>query len=394
MGCLKLTYGEYRGKIIKMSKSNKDKKQNVIQISVGGVITIVVTIAIAAIGATWLVASNIMSLNKDVKAINKELNTASTERKEMYSYLYNDEGVKDQLGNISDDIAEIKKFLNSPTINASADAQECIDVSIEDNHISTSTSSISADTCIGTDSDGKAYIAKDLIGQTILLTFNQDNKEIYFMGQYNNKYHWDGYCVTNTYDAVGLLDGVCESNFDDGTRLDYESFYRSDNQEEWIYTDRDCKKDVNEGISIKYKLDYSKQKNFTITNVRVSDIIYIEDMKNCENKQILSYYDGITSDGVYNDNTGNAYLVRYNNEGFVNVFYQGCFKNGYFNDTNALEIVLDESVGINKYFVYQGKFSNGKRLSDEGIKYVTQEEINTILKENECPDDLKWYSGK
>ena len=76
------------------------------------------------------------------------------------------------------------------------------------------------------------------------------------------------------------------------------------------------------------------------------------------------------------------------------MFYKGCFKDGNFDDANAIEIVLDESVVINKYFVYQGKFSNGKRLSDEGIKYITQDEINTILKDNECPDDLKWYSEK
>lgn len=389
MGCLKLTYGEYRGKIIKMP-SDKKKKKKVPKAIVN------ILYAIIPIYLGWL-GAQIFSLGKDVRENNIRINTIDDVNKKIDSL----EGKIDSIDNglngkdgIYSRLSSVETLVNISAINASSDTQEYIDISVVDNNISTSTSSISADTCIGTDSDGKAYIAKDLIGQTILLTFDQGNKEVYFLGQYNNKYHWDGYCVTNTYDAVGLLDGVCESNFDDGTRLDYESFYRSDNQEEWIYTDRDCKKDVNEGISTKYKLDYSKQKNFTITNARVSDIIYIEDMKNCENKQILSYYDGITSDGVYNDNTGNAYLVRYNNEGFVNVFYQGCFKNGYFDDTNALEIVLDESVGINKYFVYQGKFSNGKRLSDEGIKYVTQEEINTILKDNECPDDLKWYSEK
>lgn len=396
MGCLKLN-DEHKGKIITMpKKKQKDKKQNVIQISVGGVITIVVTIAIAAIGGTWLIAGNITSLKKDVKAINTKLNTASSEIKEMKEYLYADGGVKDQLGELSNNMDSVTELLNITAIKANVTTEEYINsnVSVVDNNISNSTSSFSADTCIGTDSEGKAYIAKDLIGKTILLTFDQGDKETYFLGQYNDKYHWDGYCVINTYSTDGILNGVSESNFDDGNRLDYESFYLSDNQDEWIYSDRDCKNDSNEGISISYKLNYDKQKNFTLTNARASDMVYVENMQSYDNKEILSYYDGSTSNGAYNDNSGNAYLVRYNEDGFVSVFYKGCFKDGNFDDANAIEIVLDESVGINKYFVYQGKFSNGKRLSDEGIKYITQDEINTILKDNECPDDLKWYSEK
>lgn len=233
-----------------------------------------------------------------------------------------------------------------------------------------------------------------MIRQTILLTYTQDDKEVYFLGQYNDSYHWDGYCVTNTYNADGVLNGICESNFDDGTRLDYESFYLSDMKNEWIYTDRDCIKDINEGLSIRYKLQYVEQKNFTITNVRVSDIMFIEDLESCDNKTILSYYDGITSNELYNDNTGDAYLIKYNVYGFVSVFYKGCFKDGYFEDTNAFEIVLDESNGINKYFLYQGKFDNGQRDSEDGIRYVTQEEIDAIIEENGCPDDLNWYLGK
>lgn len=391
MGCLKLLKDERKGKIITMpKKKQEDKKQNVIQISVGGVITIVITIALAAISASWIISGSITSLNKDVKSINTKLNTANSEIKEMKEYLYADGGVKDQLGELSNNMDSITELLNITAIKANVTTEEYINsnVSVVDNNVSNSTSSFSADTCIGTDSEGKAYIAKDLIGQTILLTFDQGDKETYFLGQYNDKYHWDGYCVINTY-TDGVLNGVSESNFDDGNRLNYESFYLSDNQGEWIYTDRDCKEDSNDGISIRYKLDYDKQKNFTLTNARASDIIYVENLTSYDNKEVLSYYVGSTSDGVYNDNSGDAYLVRYNEDGFVNVFYKGCFQNGSFDDTNAVEIVFDSS--NDRYFLYQGTFVDGKRTSDDGIEYVTQNEIDTILKENECPNDLKWY---
>lgn len=362
---------------------------------IGAIFTIVSLLAIL-FGAYNYVESKFDKLNDKLNECLKkdEISNLTTDVSEMREYLYSDDGVKDQLGEFSDKMDKVTNLLNITAIKADVTTEEYIrsNVSIVDNDISNSTSSISSDTCIGTDSEGNVYIAKNLVDKTILLTYTEDDKEIYFLGQYNKNYHWNGYCVINTYDADGKLNSINESNFDDGNRLDYESFYLSDKQNEWIYTDRDCKKETNEGISIRYKSNFSKQKNFTATNVRVSDLIYIESMKEYDNKEILSYYMGKTSNGVYNDDSGNAYLVMYNSEGFVSVYYKGNFKDGYFEDENAIEIVLDESYNINKYFLYNGGFTRGERISDDGIKYITQDEINTILKENGCKDNFTWYS--
>lgn len=409
MGCLNLKKYKHESRIIKMPK----KKKNVIQeensnnvnnkkISakaiieiIGDIFTIVSLLAIL-FGAYNYVESKFDKLNDKLNECLKkdEISNLTTDVSEMREYLYSDDGVKDQLGEFSDKMDKVTNLLNITAIKADVTTEEYIrsNVSIVDNDISNSTSSISSDTCIGTDSEGNVYIAKNLVDKTILLTYTEDDKEIYFLGQYNKNYHWNGYCVINTYDADGKLNSINESNFDDGNRLDYESFYLSDKQNEWIYTDRDCKKETNEGISIRYKSNFSKQKNFTATNVRVSDLIYIESMKEYDNKEILSYYMGKTSNGVYNDDSGNAYLVMYNSEGFVSVYYKGNFKDGYFEDENAIEIVLDESYNINKYFLYNGGFTRGERISDDGIKYITQDEINTILKENGCKDNFTWYS--
>lgn len=409
MGCLNLKKYKHESRIIKMPK----KKKNVIQeensnnvnnqkisakaiIEIIGFILTILTILSLLFGAYNYVESKFDKLNDKLNECLKkdEISNLTTDVSEMREYLYSDDGVKDQLGEFSDKMDKVTNLLNITAIKADVTTEEYIknNVSIVDNDISDSTSSISPDTCIGTDFDGKVYIAKNLIDQTILLTYTEDDKEIYFLGQYNKNYHWNGYCVINTYDADGKLNGINESNFDDGNRLDYESYYLSDKQNEWIYTDRDCKKETNEGISIRYKSNFSKQKNFTATNVRVSDLIYIESMKEYDNKEILSYYMGKTSNGVYNDDSGNAYLVMYNSEGFVSVYYKGNFKDGYFEDENAIEIVLDESYNINKYFLYNGGFTRGERISDDGIKYITQDEINTILKENGCKDNFTWYS--
>lgn len=409
MGCLNLKKYKHESRIIKMPK----KKKNVIQeensnnvnnkkisakaiIEIIGAIFTIVSLLAILFEAYNYVESKFDKLNDKLNECLKkdEISNLTTDVSEMREYLYSDDGVKDQLGEFSDKMDKVTNLLNITAIKADVTTEEYIrsNVSIVDNDISNSTSSISSDTCIGTDSEGNVYIAKNLVDKTILLTYTEDDKEIYFLGQYNKNYHWNGYCVINTYDADGKLNSINESNFDDGNRLDYESFYLSDKQNEWIYTDRDCKKETNEGISIRYKSNFSKQKNFTATNVRVSDLIYIESMKEYDNKEILSYYMGKTSNGVYNDDSGNAYLVMYNSEGFVNVYYKGNFKDGDFEDENAIEIVLDESDNINKYFLYNGGFTRGERISDDGIKYITQDEINTILKENGCKDNFTWYS--
>lgn len=406
---LKFEKYKHESRIIKMPK----KKKNVIQeensnnvnnkkisakaiIEIIGAIFTIVSLLAILFGAYNYVESKFDKLNDKLNECLKkdEISNLTTDVSEMREYLYSDDGVKDQLGEFSDKMDKVTNLLNITAIKADVTTEEYIrsNVSIVDNDISNSTSSISSDTCIGTDSEGNVYIAKNLVDKTILLTYTEDDKEIYFLGQYNKNYHWNGYCVINTYDADGKLNSINESNFDDGNRLDYESFYLSDKQNEWIYTDRDCKKETNEGISIRYKSNFSKQKNFTATNVRVSDLIYIESMKEYDNKEILSYYMGKTSNGVYNDDSGNAYLVMYNSEGFVSVYYKGNFKDGYFEDENAIEIVLDESYNINKYFLYNGGFTRGERISDDGIKYITQDEINTILKENGCKDNFTWYS--
>lgn len=403
MECLKLENDNHKRGVAGMSRQKGNSKK-VIQISLGGVIAIIVTVAVAAIGATWLIANkfgdikgSIVALSKDVSKMSTQLNEVNTEVSRMRDYLYNDGGVKDQLGDLTTDVAEIQELLNQKPLAASSDLADDINkTSVEPNNISTTKSSFESTTVIGTDSSGHTYIAKDLIGKTILITFVQDNKEIYFLGQYNENYHWDGYCVTNTYSLNGSLHGICESTFDDGNRLDYESFYRSETKDEWIHTKRNCTKDkngqaVNEGTTTKYSFHYNKTKNFTITNVRVSDILYCKNFKDSKNKIMTSYYDGATSSGSYNDKSGDAYLIKYDKSGYIRTFYKGKFEDGNFQDDNALEIVFDDSNGVNRYFVYTGSFSDGDRKSDKGIRYVTQAEIDKIMKENKLPDDLNWY---
>lgn len=407
MECLKLENDNYKRGVTDMSNGkNKDKRRKFKKVLVG------LLYAMIPAYLCWI-GAELISLGKDVRENSTNISELvgkiggmETTINDINFNLHGDTGtpgiltklnsIENRLDSVEDRLSFVEDRLNLSAVMAKNGDLLDIQTSVEPNNISTTKSSFESTTVIGTDSDGNTYIAKDLIGKTILITFVQNNKEIYFLGQYNENYHWDGYCVTNTYSLNGSLYGICESTFDDGNRLDYESFYRAETKDEWIHTKRNCTKDkdgqaVNKGTTTKYSFHYNKTKNFTITNVRVSDILYCKNFKDSKNKIMTSYYNGATSNGSYNDKSVDAYLIKYDKSGYIRTFYKGKFEDGNFQDDNALEIVFDDSNNVNKYFVYTGSFNNGNRKSDKGIQYVTQAEINKIMKENKLPDDLNWY---
>lgn len=68
-------------------------------------------------------------------------------------------------------------------------------LSIVENDVTTVTSGIASATKIGTDADGKVYMANDLIDMRVILFYKEEDKEVFFLGQYNENYHWDRYLV-------------------------------------------------------------------------------------------------------------------------------------------------------------------------------------------------------
>lgn len=339
--------------------------------------------------ATQLYDLNSKALTEDSKfisSITDSVNNVAEDVKKIDNGLNGAQGMYARL-------AIVEEKLNTPIITAATDTQRFASTaSLVRNDINISKSSISSDACIGTDSDGNVYIAKDLIDETILLTYVEDDKELYFLGQYNENYHWNGYCVTNAYNSDGTLYGICESNFDDGKRLDYKSFCVSEsNDKEWIYSDKICNENNNSGTNILCSFDYGKKKNFTNTNVRITDIIYVDSFVESINPTVLTYYCGNTSDGKYNDDTGNAYEIIYNDDGTIKTLYVGNFKDGTFNDDTgkAWDIAYSSEGG---YYVYnKGEFKDGRAVN-RSTTQITIDRINEIISEHEQKFDveLKW----
>ena len=354
-----------------------EKIQIVVTIVVG-IITIITTVS-ALLFTLW-------STGKRIEDLEKSVSILDTQSSEIREYLYEDEGVKDQLGMIND-------ALNLKVINVTEDDTVSFieDVSIVNNSISNTTSALSAQMPVGVDSKGNVYIAEDLIGETVLLTYRDEGKDVFFLGQYNENYHWDGYCVTNTYNSDGTLYGICESNFDDGKRLDYKTVLCVDkSKNKWDYYHRICNDKINTGVSEEYTLIYNKVKNFTNTNVRIVDILYADKFIDEQEKHLTRYYYGNTSDGTYNDDTGNAYLVTYDEaDGTVRTLYVGEFVNGYPHDKDgeAWNIAYADKEG---YYVHNtGTFTKGYADKHSNEEF-THEDIEELISQCDFDCELKW----
>lgn len=60
----------------------------------------------------------------------------------------------------------------------------------------------------------------------VILVYTEDDKDVFFMGKFNDNYHWDGYCITNVY----YKDGT----FNDSTGNAWDISY-SEKEEVYIY---------------------------------------------------------------------------------------------------------------------------------------------------------------
>lgn len=314
--------------------------------------------------------SQIASINTEIANINKAFNGDDQNR-----------GYNERLRDIED-------ILSLLPIKASIDTTVAMNsVSIEQNDIPATGCALSSDTILGTDADNVTYIAKDYVNDKIFLTYSDEGKEVYFLGQYNENYHWDGYCVTNAYNPDGTLYGICESNFLDGVRLDYKSFYQTDIPNEWVYANRVCEENTNTGENILYNLTYTDMKNFTSTNARVTDMFKVDTFIEKTTPKMLTYYSGNTKDEKFNDTTGNAFEITFREDGTVKLIYEGNFVDGLFEDSNAWDINYIET--DQAYVHNTGSFSKGS-CNSPSKTYTKIELIKEIVQDFKTKKDVRF----
>lgn len=211
---------------------------------------------------------------------------------------------------------------------------------------------------------GEEYSAGFLAGKKLLVPYTNNGQEVVFFGQYNENYHWDKDCIINVY-ANDELILIMDAEYDDGKLVTYQQVLNETlqtGQDVWVVTEREHRADLNYGETWNYDRieDYAKQ--FELDQVQMQDVVSAEDFITEIDTPVDSYYRGNTSNGIYNDNTGEAW-----------------------------ELVFDSSDGINQYFYYKGIFRKGNRADSKKIDYVTREQIEQITEGMEFSCDMEWY---
>jgi len=325
--------------------------------------------------------------------LNNNITYLVEESKKVNDYLFeNKNSVEKQL-------EEINRNLNIPVKISASD--EFASITIEHNNNFKSSDNIksvfNSKTLLGKDSNGNTYIAEKLIGKTILVSYNDkssdgDDVEVYFLGQYNEDYKWDGFCTTNAYYLDGTLYSICESNFRNGKRLDFKSIVYQPSNSDWLYSDRIIHETENLGINIHYVINDSVKKQFENLDVKESDILYVDNFLKSVNPIMTKYYSGNTSDGYFNDDTGNAYRVTYYEDGTVESIYVGKFVDGYPNDDTGNAWKISYSENTKGYEYYKGKFDddNDEYKSNDTPTPISIDEINKIVSEYNFACELKW----
>lgn len=238
--------------------------------------------------------------------------------------------------------------------------------------------------------NGRKYRPKDLKDKKILLPYTENGQDIFFYGQFNKYNHWDGNCIINVY-KNGILQVIMEGEYSDGKLISYNRVTYGKNTNKvkvWSISERKVSGHINTSETYTYFKTKNKKANFTQNNVEPSDILSIIDFRDWLNTPLEGYYNGNTSNGRYNDETGNAYLIKYFKDGTTRTIYCGNFKNGMFNDhtENAWYVSIDKE--SEKYIYFKGGFTDNKLDETENHKRIDidNKDIHKII------DDMQFNS--
>ena len=404
----KITNDQIYDKLTELEKSLTKAKSNI-----DWIIKIGTVLASALVSISFMMYNQINDMDKKISENTNNITNIEkslTKIDEIVEGSLGNEVLNNKLDSLSENINSLENRLirledrvntidhnigNFNIINTSSEVISYINnaATIEPNETNVVTSSLNNNTVLGINSKGKECIAEDLINETVLYTYTENNVEVYFLGQFNENYNWDGFCITNAYYNDGKLMGICESDFKDGERLNFKSFVEDkDKLGNWIYSDKICDKNNSFGINKSYILNYDKIKDFSFDTVNINNIVYVNDFIDKNAPTIKTFYYGNTVNSLYNDNSGNAYYISFNDNGTVKTLYQGNFSDGYFNDDTGNAWYITKNVDTS-YLYFKGIFENGKAIEDKKHKFqnlINLSEINEIIKNKKFDCDLKW----
>ncbi len=253
---------------------------------------------------------------------------------------------------------------------------------------------------IGYIDDDINLTAGELFNTPILIPGEQNGKEVYFYGQYNENNHWNGKCIINIYND-NKLEMIYEGVFDDGTLFSYKRV-TVEPEGTWLINDRISHEDYNIGKTWAYRKTRDIEKSFTMDNVSVEDILDVDEFLESLDEDIIGYYNGRTSNGYFNDDTGEAYSIKYflpeqlagsNGEPVIRTLYKGRFVDGKYKDDTFTAWDITREVET-KYMYFHGCFADNTANAglddnrEEKKPELSYEDITEILKQRNFYEDI------
>lgn len=357
---------------------------------------IVTTLIAAAVPGAIMWTAGLLSLPNKVENLDKRLMNVEKSILEL-----NVEGdielMNKDISSLADRISRMEDFVMDnaklvPTAKA-IDSMKIEYESVQSVYCLSTPTWKSVDIIAKDSRNGKEFTAQDLAGEKILLPYTHEEQEIFFYGQYDENNQWDGDCLINVYENEKLV-LIMESQYDSGELMSYKQVLPAKNKsgDIWVFSKRMCNGEWNSGESWNYKREDEWQKAFSVDSAKTSDIVdtetFMSYMSSC-----LGYYNGNTSNGLYNDDTGKAYFVEYAKDGTVKTLYQGKFSNGQFNDDTREAWYITKREDTD-YMYFKGIFKNGDAMKDRESDFenpVSVERIKEITKGKLFNCKVEWF---
>ncbi len=391
----------------KSSVTNYDgetKSKSILQTLGVGFLKYGIELAIAIIAFTAILPYRMNGIEKDIKAI---IETSIPELKddiakmggdisslrsqvEVVSNSYND--LRDRTIRIEDNIISKNVAVLSP-IESMRTPQLLIYKESEDSYSLNEPLWNSTD-IIAMDESGQEYSAIELTNAPIILSYTEGDQETVFFGQFNEFNQWDGNCIINVYENDNLK-LIMDAIYDNGVVKKYRQVLKGKSkaeEPEWLVSRRVNEGSLNSGDTQIYERKEEYIKGFEVEKATYENVISVEKFEISMCEHLIGYYHGNTSNGKFNDITGEAYIVKYFEDGTVRTLYQGNFKNGDFDDKtgNAWYIVKNDNTN---YMYYKGEFEAGNTLKNEGSYFendLTLERIEEIINGKFFNCDINW----
>lgn len=390
----KVTAEKEKQKVITKKKKKKKKRKKFIE---KNIVTLVVglVVGVGILWIWWIVhdlpnsITDIRIENAETKgrlnSIDQRLNSIDGNYTALNSNTWakNKEQSKEKL---TSETEETEILLASTTFSVSMMSPK---PSEEDKNDIADISDIEDDIVIGTNRESnKDETKKDIENKPFIIHYEENGEDVFFFGKYNENSQWDGKCIINRYKNSNLT-SIMEAEYSKGELKRYQHVFRGTNfsdEEIWYVSNREVEGNKNSGNTTTYYFYGDCKKDFDINTLEEEDMLSVDKFIKTIPSNMEGYYSGYTSDGSYNDDSGDAYLVKYKHNGTVRRLYKGKIENGVENDDTGEAWTLSWGIAEDGYHYHKGVFEEGdeKNTTDDWKNPVDQDFINSVVN----PDDF------